>query len=361
MEVTMNEVYRLRYTNQIVGVFLLLFLALIIVLSFTVFRLGNRFGAKDRFWIEASEEEVHELHPGTEVLILGKPVGEVLDLSYLEDGSGVRVDIQLTKQNTAMVFEDSVVRLERKFGVGTPVLVIRRDSRERLSAKPLAANQRILSFLPNLDRVDQLSDQVKQIRESFQEIQEVAEPTLESMRVTGERLQGSLDRAVDPAFRKSQEASDSFLQTNEQIRETTINLEGRVADLVGRTERMLDQDVRMTLSAIQRSNEVIEQAASQVGETSKTLDAEMIQTLSMVRETSEAIRQLAAQTEVLIEVLNEEAEDLPGTTVRVNNTMSEAQQLVQEIRSHWLLRRYRQENGTTKQLDPSSIRGGFSR
>jgi len=357
----MNEVYRLRYTNQIVGVFLLLFLVLMIVLSFTVFRLGNRFGAKERFWIEASEEEVHELHPGTEVLILGKPVGEVLDLSYLEDGSGVRVDIQLTKQNAAMVFEDSIVRLERKFGVGTPVLVIRRDSRQLSSSKPLSSNQRIQSFSSDLDRVDQLSDQVGQITKSFQEIQEVAEPTLESMRVTGERLQGSLDEAIDPAFRRSQQASDSFLETNEQIRETTVNLEGRMTELVERTEKMLDQDVRSTLSAIQRSNEVIEQAASQVGETSKTLDAEMIQTLSMVRETSEAIRQLATQTELLIEILNEEAEDLPGTTNRVNNTMSEAQQLVQEIRSHWLLRRYRQESSSTKQLDPSAIRGGFTR
>ena len=94
----MNEVYRLRYTNQIVGAFLLVFLILLLVLFFTVFRLGNRFGAKDRYWIETAEADVHELHPGTEVLILGKPVGEVLDLNYLEDGRGVRVDLQLTRQ-----------------------------------------------------------------------------------------------------------------------------------------------------------------------------------------------------------------------------------------------------------------------
>ena len=89
----MNEVYRLRYTNQIVGSFLLVFLVFLIVLSFTVLRLGNRFGAKDLYWIEASEADVHELHPGTEVLILGKPVGEVLDLNYLADGHGVKVEI----------------------------------------------------------------------------------------------------------------------------------------------------------------------------------------------------------------------------------------------------------------------------
>ena len=192
----MNEVYRLRYTNQIVGAFLLVFLILLLVLSFTVFRLGNRFGAKDRYWIETAEADVHELHPGTEVLILGKPVGEVLDLNYLEDGRSVRVDLQLTRQKTPQIFQDSIVRLERKFGVGTPVLVIRRDSSRKRSSQTLTPDQKIEYFSSDLDRVDQLTEQVRQITKSFQEIQQVAEPTLESVRETGERMQGSLDQAV---------------------------------------------------------------------------------------------------------------------------------------------------------------------
>lgn len=353
----MNEVYRLRYTNQIVGTFLLVFLVLLLVLSFTVFRLGDRFGAKDLYWIETTEAEVHELHPGTEVLILGKPVGEVLDLSYLEDGRGVRVDIQLTRQPYTVVFEDSIVRLERKFGVGTPVLVIRRDSVGKPTSQPLTANQRIQFFSSELDRVEQLTDQVKQITKSFQEIQQVAEPTLESVRMTGERLQGSLEQAVDPAFQKSQLASDSFLQTNQQIQQTTKNLESQLGEFVNRADKILEEDVRETLDAVQRSNAVIQDSASQVASTSRALDGQMIQTLNAVRETSETVRQLALQTQSLIRILNQEAEDLPGTTNRVNDTMSEAQQLVQEIRSHWLLRRYREEASPSRQINPSTIRG----
>lgn len=354
----MNEVYRLRYTNQIVGAFLLVFLILLLVLSFTVFRLGNRFGAKDRYWIETAEADVHELHPGTEVLILGKPVGEVLDLNYLEDGRGVRVDLQLTRQKTPQIFRDSIVRLERKFGVGTPVLVIRRDSSQKRSSQTLTPDQKIEYFSSDLDRVDQLTEQVRQITKSFQEIQQVAEPTLESVRETGERLQGSLDQAVDPAFQKSQVASDSFLETNQQIRATTENLESQIAAFVNRADRMLDIEVSKTLRSIQQSNGVIEQAATQVEMTSKSLDTEVIDTLRIIQEASETVRQLAEQTQGLVEVLNEEAEDLPGTTNRVNNTMSEAQQLVQEIRSHWLLRRYRQEPRANELLSPSAIRGG---
>lgn len=357
----MNEVYRLRYTNQIVGAFLLVFIVLLLVLSFTVFRLGDRFGAKDRYWIETSESEVHELHPGTEVLILGKPVGEVLDLSYLDNGRGVRVDIQLNRQPYTVVYEDSVVRLERKFGVGTPVLVIRRDVSAGQSSRPLLANQRIQYFSSELDRVDQLTDQVKQITKSFQEIQLVAEPTLESVKTTGERLQGSLEQAIDPAFQKSQLASDSFLETNRRIQETTQNLESQIEKFVNRADQILEQDLKTTLSAVQRSNVVIQDSANQVGSTSRTLNSQMVETLDLVRETSETVRQLALQTQSLIGVLNQEAEDLPGTTHRVNDTMSEAQQLVEEIRSHWLLRRYRQEKSPTPQLNPSTIRGGVSR
>jgi len=357
----MNEVYRLRYTNQIVGSFLLVFLVFLIVLSFTVLRLGNRFGAKDLYWIEASEADVHELHPGTEVLILGKPVGEVLDLNYLADGHGVKVEIQLSRQKESLVFEDSIVRLERKFGVGTPVLVIRRDSRDAAGSQPLEANQRINYFSSDLDRVDQLSDQMEQITQTFKEIQQVAEPTLESMKTTGERFQGSLDESVDPAFRTSQLASESFVETNQQLQVTTDKLEKQVSALMSRADNLLKKDVQETLSAIQQSNQVIEQTAAQVGATSRTLDREMVETLQVVRETSETVRELAMQTQSLVSVLNDEADDLPGTTNRVNNTMSEAQQLVQEIRSDWLLGRYRQESSGTEQLNPSTIRGGTAR
>ena len=149
-------------------------------------------------------------------------------------------------------------------------------------------------------------------------------------------MQGSLDQAVDPAFQKSQVASDSFLETNQQIRATTENLESQIAAFVSRADRMLDIEVSKTLRSIQQSNGVIEQAATQVEMTSKSLDTEVIDTLRIIQEASETVRQLAEQTQGLVEVLNEEAEDLPGTTNRVNNTMSEAQQLVQEIRSHWL-------------------------
>lgn len=357
----MNEVYRLRYTNQIVGAFLLLFIILLLVLSFTVLRLGNRFGAKDLYWIEASEAEVHELHPGTEVLILGKPIGEVKNLSYLEGASAVRVDIQLNRPAEDVVFEDSVVRLERKFGVGAPVLVIRRDGVRGRSSKPLSPNQRIQFFSSDLDRVDQLTDQVKQITKSFKEIQEVAEPTLESMRDTGERLQGSLDQTVDPAFRKSQDASDAFLETNQQMQVTTQNLEQQITGLVDRADKILDEEVRDTLAAVQQSNRVIEDAAMQVNATAQTLDNQLVETLAVIREASETVRELALETQKFIRVLNDEAEDLPGTTNRVNDTMSEAQQLVNEIRSHWLLRRYREEPTPSRQMDPTAIRGGISR
>ena len=44
----MNEPYRLRYTNQIVGAFLLVFLIFLFALSLLVFRVSDRFGRKDR-------------------------------------------------------------------------------------------------------------------------------------------------------------------------------------------------------------------------------------------------------------------------------------------------------------------------
>jgi ABC-type transporter Mla subunit MlaD len=142
---------------------------------------------------------------------------------------------------------------------------------------------------------------------------------------------------------------------------TTQNLEQQITGLVDRADKILDEEVRDTLAAVQQSNRVIEDAAMQVNATAQTLDDQLVETLAVIREASETVRELALETQKFIRVLNDEAEDLPGTTNRVNDTMSEAQQLVNEIRSHWLLRRYREEPTPSRQMDPTAIRGGISR
>lgn len=358
----MNEPYRLRYTNQIVGVFLLVFLGFLILLSLLLFRVSDRFGGKERYWIRASEAEIRDLYRGAEVMILGETVGEVRSIGYDEEDPGlIRVDLQVDREKSDLIFEDSVVRLERKFGVGAPVLVIRRGGTGEGRPAVLPPGSQLKVFRGETDRVDQLSREVETIAESIRKIQESAEPSLKSVDDAADRFRGTLDDSADPAFEATRQASESFLQTNADFRRATSNLEARIATLTEKVELLIEKDMRQTLGEVRASSDDISKAAESVNQTSSRVDQDIAETLNLMREAIEQVSALAKETREVVRVVRSEANELPGTTARVNDTMSDTQDLVGEIRNHPLLRRFSDPPAPTRQVSPSSVRGGAVR
>ena len=357
----MNEPYRLRYTNQIVGVFLLVFLLFLFVLSLLVFRVSDRFGKKERFWLQANESEIRDLHRGAEVIILGERAGEVRSIEYDADPELIRVELQVDRPFADQIFPDSTIRLERKFGVGAPVLVVRRGGRGSEPSQPLSAGSQIKNFQGESDRVDQLSRDVEVITESIRAIQQSAEPSLQSVDDAADRFRGSLDNSVDPAFDRTREASESFITTNEEVRLATRQLEARIIELTNKIGTLVEQDMRQTLVDVRESSDDVSDAAQSVNRTSSHVDQDVAVTLERMRESIDQVRALAEETREVVRIVRREANDLPGTTNRVNDTLSDTQDLVGEIRSHWLLRRYTNQSSSSSQVSPSVIRGGSVR
>jgi len=354
----MNEAYRLRYTNQIVGMFLLIFLLFLIGLSLLVFRVSDRFGTKDRFWLRVDESEIRDLYPGAEVIILGETAGEVRSIDYEAQQRTVRVDLVIDRESSDKVFDDSVVRLERKFGVGAPVLAIRRGGPEAGRPVPLPPGSQIENFESEMDRVDQLSQEVELISESIRAIQQAAEPSLSSVDQAAERFRGMLDDSADPAFDSAQQASRSFLETNQQFRAAISNLEARIEALTKTIQALMNQDMRQTLVEVQESSNDLSEAAQSVNQTSDRVNQDVAETLERMREAIEQVRLLAEEAREVGQVVRREVNELPGTAARVSDTVSETQDLVGEIRSHWLLRRSSKQATPSSQVSPSAVRGG---
>ena len=122
----MNDPYRLRYTNQAVGVFLLVILFLLLAFSVLVLRAGDYFVEKDRYWIDIPQEDIRDLYKGAEVMILGERAGEIESIRYIDATDKVRVNLSIDPNMSDQIFADSIVRQDRKFGLGTPILMIRR-------------------------------------------------------------------------------------------------------------------------------------------------------------------------------------------------------------------------------------------
>ena len=361
----MNEPYRLRYTNQIVGIFLLVLLLFVIVLSLFLLRAGDYIAAKNRYWVEIGQDDVADLHKGAGVMMLGELAGEVENIGYLEGTNKIRVDLKIDASRSDEIFEDSELLLDRRYGVGAPVLVLRRGPLTTGQPVALKADSQIRNFRGESDRVDQMASEVESVSASIQQIQE-------KLDLIADRFGQTLNESADPAFDKTARASDSFYETNETlrpdvletsqaIREATQSLETRIADLTDKVERLVEKDMRETLGEVRQSSDDFSATAKSVYQTSENVNQDVSKTLSDMRVAIEQVRALAEEARDVVEIVRQEANELPGTTERFNNTVDDTQDLVGEVRSHWLLRRYSNKPGPTQPVSPSAVRGGSVR
>jgi len=368
----MNEPYRLRYTNQIVGVFLMIVLLLVIALLVVLLHARNLLTEQDNYWIEISQAQVSDLNRGSEVMILGERAGMVEEVHYIEQSDQVRVNLSIDAQWSDQIFEDSFIDLEHKFGLGTPILVIRRGGSGDRPPVPLGPGNQLVNFRGEIDRVEQMSQELESASKSIRLIQQQLSPTLTDISSAANRFSGSLEKTVDPAFSQTIKASASLYQTSEEIRPETLetlqairaatkNLESRFETLTENVQKLVEKDMRETLVEVRESTDDISAAAKSVNQTSQDVNKDVADTLLTLRDAVDQVHKLAVDTQNLVRVLRREADDLPGTTARINNTANDAQELVGEIRSHWLLRRYTTHGKPTSQVSPSSIRPGAAR
>ena len=263
-----------------------------------------------------------------------------------------------------LITTDSEVDLDRKYGVGVPVIRVRRSPIDEAEtpARKIEPGEVIPRFREDQDTVENMAGKI-----------ETASDSVDSV---ARDVSQSLNETINPAFSASQETLESVQATSDairpeavdtlqQIRASTINLENEMTTLAQRVDRLVENQVRSTVDQINEAAVAAADAAESMQKLAEGLDAksettndDIRKTLDVMRETALLIQQLTQETREVVRIVRSEADDLPGTTARVNDTVSETQELVGDIRDHWLLRRYRSERESSQQVSPSSLRGG---
>lgn len=368
----MNEPYRLRYANQLVGAFLLVVLLIGIVLTILLLRAGNYFVQQDRFWIEINQSELDGLRRGIEVTMLGQSVGEIESVQYVDSSNRVRVNLAIDSKYSNQIFESSVLVPDRKFGIGTPVLVFQRGENVDGPPKPLPPGSRIDAYRNQTDRIDQMARDVTSVSESVFQVQQKLDPAVDSVEQAASDFSQTIANSMNPAFNRIENASKEFEKTNqtlrpdaiktlEAVRTATTDLQQRIATLTDKVQLLVEQDVKKTLSKVQQSTDQVNRTAMRVGQTADEANQEIADALSTVKKAADSVQKLAEETREVVRIVRGEANDLPGTTARVNDTVNETQDLVEEIRGHWLLNRTSKRGTSTVPLSPSGVRAGFGR
>lgn len=353
----MNDPYRLRYTNQAVGIFLLVILMVLIALSVLVLRAGDYFVEMDRYWIEIPQSDIRDLYKGAEVMILGERAGEIESIRYVDATDKVRVNLAIDPDMSDEIYVDSIVRQDRKFGLGTPILMIRRGETYGGARQHLPPGNPLRNYEGESDRLDKVAKQVETVSESIRLIQEQLDPTLLSMTAASDQVRMTLVDSAEPTMAESQKAAASFYETSEALRPKTIE----TLDSIQSSTRTLEQRISELTERVAESADSVRSAADSVARTSDDTNRDIAETLASLREAATEVERLAVQTQDLVRVVRGEANELPGTTERFNETVDDTQDMVNEIRNHWLLRNSRGGGGSSPSGRTPGTRGGAVR
>ena len=373
----MNEPYRLRYTNQIVGVFLLLLLVLLAIVGIAVTRVSRLLITPLRYHVMLSDKEADDLTTDTEVVVFGKRIGAVESIEYVDLSDQIRVTLAIDPLFRELITTDTFLTVERKFGLGKTVIKLRRIHRDDSLAEPagsqMSSATRPLEPGSIIARIEADEDRLGQIANKV-------DATGNSIDLAAKSISKTFDNSVSPAADRLKTAFDSVERTSdivrpdavltlEVIRQSTSRLENQIGDLTKAIQRTVEVELRTTLNSIEKSARASERTAFAVAETSTAIidntgktQSDIAQTLEILRQAISSIQNLTNETREVVRIIRGEANDLPGTTQRFNETVADSQDLVNEVQDHWLLRGRNRRELPTPQVSPSStIRTGGGR
>ena len=375
----MNRSVRLRYANWIVGMFTLTILAGLIVLTAIVYRRGQYFEPPAMYYLDISQSEVGDLYAGAEVWMLGQRIGSVSDLRYIGQTSRVRVELSIRASMADQMTDDVEIHLERKFGVGTPLLRIRRPSSpaggrpgnpptslsgETLSPveatlhPPFAAGRiatvsMTTTQTPAASSSGGLSDPSldKSPLDPVLDATVVQNPPRRLRRFVGEndRLNKISDQvakvaeSVEAIRQKTVPTLDQIGRSADQVAQTNRGVEATVEDLRPRAAATL-QSIDSASKSIQGDshqiainvNDAIGSVNDAVGTVNAVVDREVRQAVDAVRQSADATRQASVRAEAAAIRAGEAAEAVRQTSENtdreVTQTLADLRQTSAEVR-----------------------------
>jgi len=326
----MNASYKLRYVNQLVGAFILLTAVALVLMAIVVIRRQALFVPEYRIYSYLAEIDLDGIREGTDVIVLGRIAGEVEMIEYVPlraDGTNVQLTLSVKETFRSEVFVDSVIYLRRKLaGAGEAYLEINRGPRHD-------------EILPSEGALELIIE---------------PEPASELARITGmmDDIRGYFENVQDSmisAFGELEEASEGVQSSNDRLQTVITDFQDfspRLSPLAEKTDRVLSD---------------FEEFSPKLN--SLAIQAEDV--LDDLQDFSPRLDPIADEADRFFETSNEvannlrrETEDLRGSGEMLRDGLDGAQEVIDGLRRHWLLRRYIDTSGGEAYISPSEIGRG---
>jgi phospholipid/cholesterol/gamma-HCH transport system substrate-binding protein len=349
------EQSKFRYTNEAVGLFVLL--ALLIFVAGLIYsgRVREWFNPGETLRVVLPEEGLSGLAKGSTVEILGTKAGEVRDI-VINPNEKMHADVRIDREMAVFVRSDSKATIRKTFGIaGDAYLEITRGFGE-----PLDWEFAVINAVSDRKATDTVGELIDEVRDKVFPIIDDAQKAIEAFLTVAEELKDP-NKGVQQLLADMNSIADRIergegtvgrLLTEDKL---VRDLESLIAQLDTETKRMgpILDDLKTTIQNVSAFSTQFGDPTGDIPQITRSLKEALASAEAVLKDLSQATPQLPK----IAKNVDDTADTVPILVLQVQQVLVELERLIKQLQTSWLLGGgSRQDAQATGRLSPLEVK-----
>jgi phospholipid/cholesterol/gamma-HCH transport system substrate-binding protein len=326
---------KFRYTNEAVGLFVMM--ALLIFIAGLIYsgRVSEWFNPGETLRVLLPDDGLSGLTKGSTVEILGTKAGEVRDI-VINPSEKIYADVRIDREMALFVRSDSKATIRRMFGIaGDAYLEITRGF-----GKPLDWKFAVINAVSDRKPTETVGELIDEIRAKVFPVIDIAQKAIQAFLTVAKELQDP-DKGVQQLLANVNSITDRIDRGEGTIgrllAEDTLvrDMESLIAQLDTETSRMgpILDDLKATMQNVAELSTRFNDGSGDIPEIARSLKEALASVEMVVKDLSQTTPHLPK----IVKNLGDTTDTLPIFVIQVQQVMVELERLIKQLQSHWLL------------------------
>jgi phospholipid/cholesterol/gamma-HCH transport system substrate-binding protein len=326
---------KFRYTNEAVGLFVLM--ALVIFIAGLIYsgRVREWFNPGETLRVILPDEGLSGLAKGSTVEILGTKAGEVRDI-VINPNEKIHADVRIDSEMAVFVRSDSKATIRKTFGIaGDAYLEITRGFGE-----PLDWEFAVISAVSDRKPTDTVGELIDEMRAKAFPIIDDAQKAIQAFVTVAQDLQDP-DKGVQQLLASMNSIADRIergegtvgrlLSEDKLVRD----LESLIAQLDTETKRIgpILDDLKTTIQNVSAFSTQFDDSSGDIPQIARSLKEALASAQAVLKDLSQATPQLPK----IAKNFDDTADTVPMLALQVQQVLVELERLIKQLQTSWLL------------------------
>jgi phospholipid/cholesterol/gamma-HCH transport system substrate-binding protein len=319
---------KFRYTNETVGVFVLITLLIFVAGLIYSGQVRKWFNPGETIKVVLPDEGLFGLAQGSAVEILGTKAGQIKDIVINPDQK-IHAIARIDSEMAVFVRSDSKATIRKTFGIaGDAYLEIARGTGE-----PLDWEYAVLTVESDRSTSDTLSEMIEELRAKVMPVIDDAHKAILMLTAVAKDLQDP-DKGVQRLLANLNSITDK-IDSGEGTLGRMLTDDKLVRDLEGLIARMgpIVDDLKTTMQNVSEFSTQFNIETGDIPEITRRLK----ETMASMETVMQDIRQTTPQLPKIVKNVGDTTDSVPVLVLQVQQVMVELERLITKLQSSWLL------------------------